>query len=370
MAAVLAAALAVGVRAETGVTDTTITLGMSAPFTGANGAYGSDLKAGASLYFSQVNATGGINGRKIELVSIDDSYDPAKAVSNTKKLIEEQKVFALFSYYGTATTAAVLPVISAARVPLFNSITGADSLRAPVNRYLFFARASYNDETAAIVEQLVSLGMKNIAVLYQNDGFGKAGLEGITAALKARNMAPTATGVVERGSTDVAAAVKAISEVKPQAVIMVTLHGPGVEFVRRMAAAGHRPQFITLSPMPTDLVYKELGDDSRGIGVSQVMPYPWSQSLALVKEYQEVLAKSPRDMAPSYYSLEGFVAAKILVEAMKRAGKDLTRDKLIAALESMNLDLGGYRVSYSPTNHGGSKFVELTVMGRDGKLMR
>jgi len=357
-------------HAESGITDSTITLGQSAPFTGPIGNYGMQLKDGANVYFEYVNKNGGIFGRKISVISLDDGYEEEKAVANTKTLIEGNKVFALFNYYGTASTTAAMKVFSAAKVPLFGTISGASALRTPVNRYMFNLRASYNDETAAIVTQLTSLGMKNIAVFYQNDGFGKAGLDGVTAALKLRGLTPSAVGIVERNSQDVSKAVAEISKADPQAVVMVTLYKPTAEFVRQMKAAKLHPQFVTLSPVSTDLLAKELGDDSRGIGVTQVMPYPWTSANGLAHEYNQ-LAKEYSKLGISYYGIEGFAAAKVMVEALRKAGKDPTREKLITAFESINNhDLGGIQISFSPTNHSGSKFTELTVIGKDGKVLR
>ncbi len=366
----LLCAVVTSAYAEPGVTATKITLGQSAPFTGPIGTYGIQLRDGANVYFESVNSSGGINGRKIELFSLDDGYEEERAVANTKKLIEGNEVFCLFGYYGTASTTAAMKVFSAAKVPLFSTISGAASLRTPVNRYMFNLRASYADETAAIVKQLTSLGMKNIAVFYQNDGFGLAGLDGVKIALKQHGLTPSAIGIVERNSHEVGEAVKEIAKVSPQAVVMVTLYKPTAEFVRQMKQTGKTPQFITLSPVSTDLLAKELGADSRGIGVSQVMPYPWTTGTLLAKEYN-ALAKQYSKAGISYYGIEGFAAAKVLVEALRKTGRDPTREKLVAALESMSAyDVGGFQLSYSATNHSGSKFTELTVIGKDGKVMR
>jgi branched-chain amino acid transport system substrate-binding protein len=371
--AVLAAALlfsSVLLHAETGVTDTTITLGMSAPFSGPNGAYGIEMREAISAYLQHVNAAGGVHDRKIELVALDDGYETERTVANTHKLIEEYKVFSLVGYYGSSPTTAAMAVFSAARTPLIGTISGADSLRNPVNRYMFHVRASYADETEAIVNQLVSLGLTNIAVFYQNDGFGKSGLSGVTAALKKHKLAPTAIATVERNSLDVAAAVGTIGKARPQAVIMVTLYKPSAEFVRQMKKADLYPQYTTLSPVGADLLVAELGESARGIGISQVMPYPWNDTLPVVKEYKRLMEQPNKKPALSYYGMEGFITAKVLVEAIRKAGRDLSREKLIAALDNMHeYDLGGYRINHSSTNHNGSKFVDLTVIGAGGRVL-
>lgn len=362
------------VAGEVGVSDNSILIGMTAPFSGPNGAYGLDMKSVINAYFRQVNDSGGINGRRLELRALDDGYETERAVANTRSLISQEKVFALLASYGSSpTTAAMNEVFGVARVPLVGTISGADSIRQsprdnPNNRYMFNVRASYANETEAIVNQLVSLGFKNIAVLYQNDGFGKSGLDGVVTALKKHNQAPSAVGTVERNSLDVSQAVQEIAKVTPQAVIMVTLYKPTAAFVRGMKKANQRPQYVTLSPVGADLLVQELGDEARGIGISQVMPYPWNDTTQLVREYQKLLGSQGK---PSYYGIEAYAMARVLVDAIRKSGKDLTRDKLIASLESMhNYDLGGYRVSYSANERQGSRFVDLTVIGSGGRVLR
>jgi branched-chain amino acid transport system substrate-binding protein len=295
--------------AEPGVTDNSITIGMSAPFSGPNGAYGQDMKQTIQAYFDQLNKGGGINGRKLELVALDDGYETERTVANTKALIGEKNAFALLSYYGSSpTTEAMNKVFGPAKVPLVGTISGAATLREPVtgnpnSRYMFNVRASYADETEAIVNQLVSFGLKNIAVFYQNDGFGQSGLDGVTAALKKHNLAPTAVGTVERNSLDVSKAVETIAKANPQAVVMVTLYKPTAAFVLAMKKAGQNPMFMTLSPVGTEQLAQELGAASRGIGVSQVVPYPWNDTLPVVREYQKLVAKSGQPILLRHGSL-------------------------------------------------------------------
>lgn len=360
--------------AEVGVTDNSVLIGMTAPFSGPNGAYGLDMKMVISAYFRQINDAGGVHGRRLELRALDDGYETDRALANTRALIKQEKVFALLASYGSSpTTAAMNEVFGVAKVPLVGAISGAESIRQsprdnPNNRYLFNVRASYANETEAIVNQLVSLGFRNIAVLYQNDGFGKSGLDGVVTALGKHNQAPSAVATVERNSVEVSQAVQTIAKTNPQAVIMVTLYKPTAAFVRAMRKAGQTPQFMTLSPVGADLLVQELGDEARGIGISQVMPYPWNDTTALVHEYQKLLGKNGKY---SYYGVEAYAMAKVLVDALRKAGKDLTREKLVVTLESMqNHDLGGYRVSYSANDRLGSRFVDLTVVGSGGRLLR
>ena len=359
--------------AESGVTENRITLGMSSPFSGPNGAYGTEMREVIERYFDQVNKGGGVNGRKLALAALDDGYETDRTVANTKALIDDKKVFSLLAFYGSSpTTEAMNKVFGPARVPLVGTISGAGSLREPISqnpssRYMFNVRASYADETEAIVNQIVSFGLKNIAVFYQNDGFGKSGLDGVTAALKKHNLAPSAVATVERNSTEVASAVDAIAKTKPQTVIMVTLYKPTAAFVKAMKAAGQRPMYMTLSPVGTEQLVKELGADARGIGISQVMPYPWNDIVPVVHDYQKLIGNKA---SSSYYGIEAYIMARITVDALRRAGKDPTREKYMEALESTNMDLGGFRVTFSPSNRQGSRFVEMTVIGPGGKILR
>jgi len=370
VAAVACSALA---AAEPGITDSTITLGMSSPFTGPNGVYGVDMRQVIQTYFAQVNKGGGVNGRKIDLVALDDGYETDRTVANTKTLIGDKRVFALLAFYGSSpTTEAMNTVFGPARVPLVGTISGAGTLREPIAKnpnghYMFNVRASYADETEAIINQLVSLGLKNIAVFYQNDGFGKSGLEGVTASLKKHNLAPSAVATVERNSVDVAAAVDTIAKAKPQAVVMVTLYKPTAAFVQAMKKGGQRPMFTTLSPVGTEQLVKELGADARGIVISQVMPYPWNDIVPMVRDYQKLVGKGG---AYSYYGIEAYAMARIMVEALRKTGKEPTREKLVAALESTNTDLGGFRIAFTNTNRQGSRFVEMTVVGPGGKVLK
>ncbi|HNJ77029.1 MAG TPA: ABC transporter substrate-binding protein [Azospira sp.] len=362
--------------ADVGVTDSSVTLGMSSPFSGPNGAYGQDMKNVITAYFDQINKAGGVNGRKIDLVALDDGYETDRTVANSKKLIDESKVFALLQYYGSSpTTQAMNDVFGPAKVPLVGTISGAGTLRQsakdhPNNKYMFNVRASYADETEAIVNQLVGLGLKNIAVFYQNDGFGLSGLDGVKAALKKHNMEPSAVGTVERNSLDVDAAVKAIAKSSPQAVVMVTLYKPTAAFVKAMRKINQNPQFMTLSPVGADLLVAELGNDARGIGISQVMPYPFNDTTPVVREYQRLM-QGVKSANYSYYGIEAYITAKVMVEAIKRSGKDLTREKLVQTLEGMsNFDLGGFRVSFTANERAGSRFVDLTVVGSGGRVLR
>jgi ABC-type branched-subunit amino acid transport system substrate-binding protein len=364
------ALIALAASADPGVTSNSILIGQSAAFSGPASELGTEMRAGAMAYFQAINAAGGVNGRKIELKSLDDGYEGDRAAANTRKLIDDG-VFLLFGYVGTPTSNASKPIFTAAKVPFVGPFTGAESLRNPVNRYIFNIRASYFDETDKLVGQLVGQTLDRIAVFYQNDDYGKAGLTGVERAMTKRNMKIMATGTVERNTVDVGAAVQAICKVEPQGVVMISAYKSCAAFIKAMRAAGCNPQFMNVSFVGSKALAHESGAAGRGVGISQVVPFPWNLSAKVVKEYQQLIEASTGKQGYSYTSLEGFIAAKVLVEGLRRAGNDLTRERFIAAMEQLrDYDVGGFTVSFSPTDHSGSKFVELTVIGKDERFLR
>lgn len=352
--------------AEAGVSAKEIVIGQSAAFSGASGALGTHLKAGAEAYFKIVNEAGGVNGRKIRLVALDDAYEPARAEKNTRELIEKENVFALFGYVGTATSNAALPIFSEARVPFVGPFSGAESLRKPFNRYIFNIRASYVDETAAIVDYLKPQGLKRIGVLYQNDAYGQAGLQGVEQAMTKHGAAPLVKATIERNSTDVAKAVATISAAKPEAVIIVSAYKGSAAFTREMKKALPTVNFWNVSFVGSNDLRDELKEDGYGVAISQVVPFPWSDAVNVAKEHRQAM-----DGKQSFTSLEGFIAAKVLVEGLKRAGKEPTRESFVAALENASkIDVGGFAVSFSPKSHNGSTFVDLSIISGNGKFIR
>ena len=361
---------ALGARAN-GVTDTSILLGQSAAFSGAVAPQVKELTAGAQAYFELVNRAGGVHGRKVVLESLDDGFDPKRAAENTKKLIEEKKVFCLFLYRATPTTEAAVPIFTQAKVPLVAPSTGAQSMYTPVNQYLFPVRPSYHAETAKIIEQLTSMGLKRIAIFHVDDSFGKDGLAGYQAAMKEKGLSPVAVVSYPRGTVKVEGAVKTIAEAKPQIVVMVSAANAGVAFIKQVRAlGGSPPQFVLLSNVSSQAFIKDLGTDGRGVVVSQVGPYPFVAASSLVKEFQDAM-KQHGKADVSYSSLEGYIAAKVMVEGLKRAGRQLNREKFIAAMESIrDVDLGGVRAKYSPTDRTGTTFVELTIIGKNGRFVK
>lgn len=367
---VLGALLAPAALAQNGVTNDKIVLGQAAVFSGPAAQLGIQMRNGVKAYLDYVNAQGGVHGRKIELVTEDDRYEASVAPVASRKLIEEHKVFALLGYVGTPTGTEHVKVVTPAKVPLVGMFTGAEVLRVPFNRYVFHVRASYYDETEKIVEQIVSIGGKSIAVFYQDDNYGLAGLRGTEIAVKKRNMTLSATGTVERNTVKVEEAVKTINAVKPDAVVMISQYTSCAEFIRQMQKAGSNATFYNVSFVGSKALADALGKDGVGVAISQVVPFPWGRAVPVVKEYQQLAAKAGYTDY-NFSAMEGFLSAKVAVEGLRRAGRNLTRDSYIAALERMqDVDLGGFFVSYSPTNRAGSKFVDLTIIGRGGKFLR
>lgn len=363
----LAIAFGATVAKADGVTDVEIKLGMSNALSGPSSALGTGMKAGAMAFFSKMNAAGGVAGRKINLVSYDDTYEPAKAVENTKKLIETDKVFSLFGYVGTPTSTAVLPLAGKNKVPYFAPFSGAEFLRNPVNPMVYNIRSSYFDETEAQVEFLTTkLSIKKIGLFMQDDAYGAAGESGLLRALKKRNLQIVGKGKYARNTVDVTAGVNELKAAAPEAIVMVGSYKACAAFVKQAKAAGIKAVFLNLSFVGTSAFVSEVGGDGDGVYITQVVPSPWDTSIPVVKEYQEDM-KALSGASFDYTSLEGFIAAKAFGEALKGAGKGLTVDSLLSSLNSLNVDLGGFSVRFSPTDHAGSKKVWLTVV-KSGKV--
>ena len=346
--------------------DNRIVLGQSAAFSGPAMQLGTQFHAGARLWFDQLNAKGGVGGRQVEIRHLDDGYEPDRCVANTEKLIKDE-VFALFGYIGTPTSLAALPLATSARVPFIAPFTGAMGLREPFKREAFHLRASYDDETALIVKQLIELSQNRIGVFYQNDAYGKAGLSGVTKALAARQLKPVAEGTVERNSEDVAAAVAKLAKSGAQAIVQIGAYKACAAFIRQARKAGYGGKFYNVSFVGTQALADELGKDGAGVVVSQVVPSPYNPARPVSREFVAAAKQQGRVQA-NLSSMEGYLAAKLFTEGLTRAGGKPTREALIAALESINEDFGGYRVSFGPGNHVASKFVELSMLTGDGRV--
>ncbi len=351
-----------------------LVIGQVAPLSGVLADTGKDMVLGAKVYFDYVNEHGGVHGRKIRHVVKDDGYRVAETVRLTREAIDKDGALALIGFAGTGNVAELLAqkVLEQANIALVAPYTGGEPLREPFNPWIFHIRAGYADEAEGIVNQLVLLNMKRIAVMYQDDPFGKAGLAGVAAALKKRGLEPVAAGAYEKNTDDVARAVRAIAPANPQAVVMISVNKSTAAFSRQIRAAANVLQLVNISVVnPNELVRLIGKGDARGIGIAQVMPYPYSPTVAIVKEYQQAMKRYAPDAELSYASLEEFIGAKVLVEGLRRAGPNPTRAKVIRALETLHaFDAGGFTLNFSPDNRIGSRFVEITVIGKDGRLLR
>jgi ABC-type branched-subunit amino acid transport system substrate-binding protein len=354
--------------ADPGVTDSGIVIGQSIGLSGPVAAVSQDITAGLAAYVHHANKRGGIHGRQIQLKTLDDGFVPPRTGENTRALIGE--AFLVAAPLGTPHTAELLKVSTPAGVPALCPFTGAARLRAEPNRLLFHIRAGYKDEINKMIEQLTTLGIQRIALFYQNDAFGEEGLVHLEPALKQRNLKMAARATYERGSLEMGAAVKTLAAADPQAVIMFAVTRAAAELVKKMREAGSFPQFITLSLNGNDDFVKALGENKRGVGNTQVTPYPWDVAMPLVKEYQRAMRETGKEQF-SFNSLEGYLCGKVIGEGIRRASRNLTRARFVDALESMTrYDAGGFEIGYSADNHGGSRYVDLTVIDGSGKFLR
>ena len=358
--ALLLAGSATPAQAEDGVTKGEVVLGMCNALTGPASALGLGMKKGATVYFDRVNAAGGVHGRKIRLVSVDDGYEPKNTVERTKALIGKDRVFALFGYVGTPTSVAVLPTVAEEKIPFWGPFTGAEILRTPVNRYVFNVRGSYYDEAEKQVRTLTErFKIQRVGILYQNDAYGLAVRAGILKALKKRGLDPVGEATYERNTEDVAVALATLQKAKPDAVSMVGTYKAMAAFIKKARASGFSPVFLNVSFVGTAALLGELGGAGEDVLITQVMPSPWDSALPLVEQYRADMRAAGRSEL-DYTDLEGYVAAAVFVEALKKAGPEPTREGFITAAESLRTDVGGMEVSFSPTDHSAMDAVFLT----------
>jgi ABC-type branched-subunit amino acid transport system substrate-binding protein len=345
-----------------------IVLGHSGDLSGTSAALTKDYVRGMSAYFDELNRKGGVHGEKIKLVSMDDGFDPAKTAENAKTLID-QNALALVGLRGTANVLKIVPIVQAAGIAQIGNTSGAKSLRDPFVEDVFHLRASTTDEIEAAVNHAWTIGITRIAAAYQDDAFGKEGLEALNAALKKRGSEAVALGAVPRGTVDVAKAVEVVAAAKPQAVLYIGQSKPAAALIRAIREKGVQPQFFVLSVASG--LHADLGPEAAGVIVSQVVPYPFTQlGNPVVREYQNILGAHDGGKF-SYNSMEGFLNAKLVATALARTPAPLTRAKLIATLKGLNNeDLGGFSISYGKQNNLGSRFVALTMVRKDGSFAR
>jgi ABC-type branched-subunit amino acid transport system substrate-binding protein len=370
----MALALATGVFLLFGATaQAEIVVGQVAPLSGVLADTGKDMVLGANLYIRHVNDRGGVNGQKIRLEVRDDGYKIDETIKQTKDLIDKERVVALIGLAGTGNIGELLKqrVLAEANIALVAPYTGGEPLRNPFNPYIFHIRAGYAEEGEKMVAHLVSLGITKIAVMYQDDPFGIAGLRGVEEAVAKRKLELAARGPYEKNTDNVAQAVDIIARADPQAVIMISVNKPTAAFIKQYRAKGGTAQLYNISVINAGAVAKLAGGEAaRGTGIAQVMPFPYTRTTKVVSEYLDLLHKYAPDVQPSYTSLEEFIGAKVLVEGLRRSGASPSRGSLMRALETMNdYDTGDFFVSFSPTNRIGSHFVEVSVIGKEGRLL-
>ena len=353
-----------------GVTARSIVIGQSAPLTGINAELGNDIRNGALAYFQKINDAGGVHGRRIELVTLDDGNAVPRAEANTKKLVEEQAVFALFGYASATLSRPALPFVEKSQVPFLGPFTGADPMRV-FNKYVYNIRGSYAEELEKIIDHFVALGVKRFSIVYYDDVVGRENLTAVDRALKARGLTAVSNAAFkDRAKPDIAAGVKEVAVGQPDVVILTTLYKATSDFIKLARSSGMGAQWASNSFPGASPLAKELGGkDGSGVIVATVVPPPGKRSLPIVQEYQAAIEKQLGKKELSFTSLESFIGAKVMVEALRRAGPKLTREGFMRELDNMKgYDAGGYIVAFSPTNHNGSSFVELTVIGRDLKF--
>jgi len=355
--------------AEDGVSDHKLLFGQVAALAGPAQDLGQGMRQGILAAFDEANGTGGIAGRTLELESLDDGYEPEKTIAATKKLIEEDKVLALIGAVGTPTSKAGQPIATTARVPFIGPFTGAEFLRNPYNRYVVNVRASYFQETEAWIDHLTKdLGITRIAILYQDDAFGLAGLEGVQRALAKRNMALVASGSFKRNTTAVKTALLDIMKGQPEAVVTVAPYKPVAEFIKVAHQVKLNAVFVAISFVGSNSLAQELGSEAAGVIVSQVVPSPWDKSLPLVASYQAAITEANASAKPGFVSLEGYLVGRLAVEALKRVSGAPTREKLLDAIAGAPFDFGGVALSYGPAKNQGSDQVFFTILQADGSF--
>src|SRR5215510_1855124 len=370
-AALLASSLLLSTsHVEDAATPETIVFGQATVLEGPASALGQGMRAGIHAAFDEANKNGGVHGRKLELVSIDDGYEPDKSIAATKKLIEQDKVFALIGAVGTPTAAAAQPIATAAKVPFIGAFTGAMFLRNTKLENVINIRASYDAETEAWVRHLTDdLKIKKIAIFYQDDAFGRAGLSGFKKAMDKRGMEIAAEGTFERNTVAVKSALLTLKRSEPEAVVMVGPYKPCAEFIKLARKIEFDPVFVNVSFVGAGALAKELGPDGNGVVVSQVVPFPWDMSLKVVADYHAAIKAIDAQAEPGFVSLEGYLVGRLAIAALNKAGKDLTRETLLKTIKDTGrFDIGGLEMTYGPDDNEGLDKVFMTVIQPDGSF--
>lgn len=359
------------VSAETpGVSADRIIMGQSAAFGGPAAALGTGMNQGLMAAFSEVNAAGGVHGRQLEVKQMDDGYEPDRSIANTRQLIEQDNVFALIGAVGTPTSKATQPIATEAGVPFIGPFTGAGFLRSPDNSNVINVRATYDQETETWIKHLTEdLGVKKIAILYQDDGFGRVGLSGVKKALEARGMSLVAEGTYKRNTVAVKSALLEIRKAEPEAIVMVGAYKPLAEFVKLSKKLKMDPVFVTISFVGSTALANELGDQGDGVVISQVVPFPQDTTIPLVADYQKALKAYDPSLKPGFVSLEGYMVGRLTIMALEKAGKELSRENFLSSVYGTGaFDLGGATLNYGNGDNQGMDNVFLTVIQPDGSF--
>ena len=357
---------------DPGVFEDRIVFGQSAAFTGPAGQLGIGMRHGIEAAFAEINRAGGVNGRRLELVTRDDTYEPELAIANTTELIEEENVFALIGAVGTPTSRSAVPVAEMGGVPYIAPFTGAAFLRDPKLRSVINLRASYNQETEEMVERLTTdLGLERIAVMYQDDSFGRAGYNGANAALHRRYLEPVSVGLYQRNTTAVKTGLLDVRKGDPQAVIVVGAYQPVAAVIAWAREIGMNPVFMTVSFVGSNALAQELGAGGKGVVVTQVVPFPTDTSVPAVAAYQKALAEHTPDVEPGFVSLEGYMAGRLAIAGVERCGDGLTRACFLSVLRNaVPIEMDGMELSYSQEeSNQWSDSVYLTMIGEDGEYI-
>jgi branched-chain amino acid transport system substrate-binding protein len=368
LCATMASFAAVAAFAEPGVFQDRIVFGQSAALEGPARELGRGMREGILAAFREANSKGGIKGRKLELISYNDGYEPDRAIANTNKLIRDDGVFALIGEVGTPTSKAAQPIATDAGVPFIGPFTGAEFLRNPYKQTVINVRGSYYQETEAMVEHLTKdLAVTRIAIFYQDDSYGRAGFDGVERALAKRGMKLVAEGTYMRNTTAVKSALLAIRKGKPQAVIMIGAYEPCAEFIKLAKKIELNPIFLNVSFVGANALAKALGPAGQGVVVTQVVPFPEDTRIPLVAQYQSALKASNGKAEPGFVSLEGYMVGRLVVEVLSQMDGPVTRRGLLATVTKVGtFDIGGVKLTYGPNDNQGMDQVFLTVIKADG----
>jgi branched-chain amino acid transport system substrate-binding protein len=347
-----------------------VKISQSIALSGPLGDLGQAMHQGAQVCFAAVNAQGGVHGRKIVLETLDDGYDVKRAVANVGTFLGNKDTFALFNCMGTPMIEAMLPQVIESGVPFFAPFTGAKLARPKGVRNILNIRASYSDEAEQMVQHLTTIGIKRIGIAYQNNAFGKEVFDSVHAAMQKQQLNPLGTVTVESNGSDAATASSKLVQVEPETVIVVLAGKPALDFIKAFRSQRRGVPLYAFSVMGAAATLRAIGDDAVGVAVTQVVPSPGSPAVAVVRDFHAAWKAAEAKLEPSHLALEGYINARVFIEALKKTGRNLTRERFIDSTWALKrTDLGGFDVAFSEPGKGASRFVELTMLGRGGRFV-